>query len=285
MFIAKTIAQMREVVANARHVFGCRRVGFVPTMGALHAGHFSLIDAARRDCDFVVVSIFVNPMQFGPSEDLSRYPRPLEADLAGCREHKADAVFLPDAAEMYPPGSLTTIHVAKLTVYLCGANRPGHFDGVATVVTKLFNIVQPDVSYFGSKDYQQVAMIRRMVDDLSIPVRVEVCPTVREPDGLAMSSRNAYLAPAQRRQAVALVESLQRARDMMADGESRSAEVIGMMRRYIAERAPLGQVDYIEIVKPDTLESVREIVGPVVVALAVKFPSARLIDNMLCSRS
>jgi len=216
----------------------------VPTMGSLHEGHYALIDAARRECDFVVVSIFVNPTQFGPGEDYERYPRPLEADLAGCESHGVDAVFAPSADAMYAPGFATTVHVEGLTTGLCGRSRPGHFDGVTTVVAKLLNIVLPDVAYFGAKDYQQAAVVRRMAADLNMPLRVEVCPTVREADGLAMSSRNAYLTAEE------------------------------------ARRAPLGRIDYVEIVDPDSLQNVQTIDGPVVAALAVRFPSARLIDNM-----
>ncbi|KPK80666.1 MAG: pantoate--beta-alanine ligase, partial [Phycisphaerae bacterium SM23_33] len=252
----------------------------VPTMGSLHEGHYALIDAARRECDFVVVSIFVNPTQFGPGEDYERYPRPLEADLAGCESHGVDAVFAPSADAMYAPGFATTVHVEGLTTGLCGRSRPGHFDGVTTVVAKLLNIVLPDVAYFGAKDYQQAAVVRRMAADLNMPLRVEVCPTVREADGLAMSSRNAYLTAEERAQAPALVESLRLARRLVAEGRRDAAELADQMRRAIARRAPLGRIDYVEIVDPDSLQNVQTIDGPVVAALAVRFPSARLIDNM-----
>jgi len=279
MIVVKTIQEIRAAVAQAR-AEGQGRIGLVPTMGALHAGHFSLVQAARRECGFVVVSIFVNPTQFGPNEDLSKYPRPVEKDLAGCREHGADAVFLPEVAEMYGQGSPTTVHVARLTERLCGASRPGHFDGVCTVVTKLFHIVGADVAYFGAKDYQQATVIRRMVADLNQPVEVKLCPTLRESDGLAMSSRNVYLTPGERRQATALIESLRLAEKLIRQGERGGAKVIEAVRRHVAQNAPLGAIDYVEIVDPEALSPVETIAAPVVVALAVTFPSARLIDNM-----
>ena len=280
MKVAGTIDEIRSAVAEARRA-GAETVGFVPTMGALHDGHYSLIGAAGGECDFVVVSIFVNPTQFGPGEDLRTYPRPLEADLAGCRARGVDAVFVPQVEEMYPAGAVTTVRVAGLTAGLCGASRPGHFDGVCTVVAKLFNIVTPDVAYFGAKDYQQAVVVRRMVRDLDMPVRVQACPTVREADGLAMSSRNANLSPEERRQALALVESLRLARRLVEGGTRSAADVLQAMRRHLAERAPSGQVDYVEIVDPDSLEGVDEISCPVVAAAALRFPSAGLIDNML----
>ena len=261
-----------------------KQVGFVPTMGALHAGHFSLIEAARRECSFVVVSIFVNPTQFGPKEDLSKYPRPLEADLAGCRKHGADAVFVPSAEQMYPhgPGSVTTsVRVSGLSEHLCGASRKGHFDGVCLVVAKLFNIVAPDVAYFGAKDYQQSAVVRRMAADLDMPLEIKVCPTVREPDGLAMSSRNVYLSPAERAQATGLSQGLKLAAELVAQGQRDCSQVIQAVADHLSSAAPLGKAEYIEIIDPDSLAIVRQITAPVVMALAVKFPSARLIDNML----
>lgn len=279
MKVARTVEEIRSAVAQARSG-SARRVGLVPTMGALHGGHYSLIDAARRECDFVVVSIFVNPAQFGPDEDLRRYPRTLEADLAGCEARGVGAVFTPAPESMYPEPFSTTVHVAALTEGLCGRGRPGHFDGVATVVTKLFNIVLPDVAYFGAKDYQQAVVVRRMAADLNMPLRVEVCPTLRESDGVAMSTRNAYLSDEQRRQAPALVESLRLARRLVGRGRRDAGEVIEQMRRNIARMAPLAEIDYVRIVDPDSLADVQTIGGPVVAALAVTFPSARLIDNM-----
>ena len=279
MNIAETIEQVRREVAAARAAG--RSVGLVPTMGALHEGHYSLIAAARGQCDFVVVSIFVNPTQFAPGEDLSRYPRTIEADLAGCHERGAGLAFLPAAAEMYHPAAKTTVSVADLPETLCGQSRPGHFAGVCTVVAKLFNIVQPDKAYFGAKDYQQSVIIRRMTADLNIPVEIVVCPTVREADGLAMSSRNANLSPQERIEATALHGSLQLAADMIRHSARPAGEVIAAMRDYLAEKAPAGQVDYIQIVDPDTLADAATAQVPVLAALAVKFSRARLIDNML----
>ena len=279
MNVAKTVEEIRRFVADAR-AGGAGSVGLVPTMGALHEGHYSLIDAARRECDFVVVSIFVNPTQFGPNEDYRRYPKPLEDDLAGCEAHDVDAVFIPADGEMYPDGFATTVSVAGLTERMEGRARQGHFDGVCTVVAKLFNIVAPDVAYFGAKDYQQAAVIKRMVADLDMPLRIELCPIVREADGLAMSSRNAYLDKEERVQAAALFESLRLAERLIREGSRLAGDVSAAVRRHLAEKAPLGEIDYVEIVNPDGLEVVDIIESDVVVALAVRFPSARLIDNI-----
>ncbi len=279
MKVAKTIDEIRRLVADAR-VGGARLVGLVPTMGALHEGHYSLIDVARGECDFVVVSIFVNPTQFAPNEDYRNYPRPVENDLAGCESHGVDAVFAPSADEMYQAGFAATVKVAGLTESMEGRCRPGHFDGVCTVVAKLFNIVGPNVAYFGAKDYQQSAVIRKMVADLDMPLRIAVCPIVREADGLAMSSRNANLDDAERIQAPVLHESLRLAERLIREGERNAANVIESVQSLLGENAPLGEADYVAIVDPDSLAAVEEIESDVVVALAVKFPSARLIDNM-----
>ena len=279
MIVARTIQEIRAAVAAAKsagHV-----VGLVPTMGALHAGHYSLIDAARRQCPFVAVSIFVNPLQFGPAEDLARYPRTIEADLAGCQAHGVAAVLLPDAREMYGRPCRTVIEVPDLGRTLCGASRPGHFAGVCTVVAKLFNIVQPDVAYFGAKDFQQAAIIRRLAGDLNFPLAIEVCPTVRESDGLALSSRNAYLTPDQRREAPALWQSLQLAAEMVAARRPAAGEVVEAILAHLASRAPSGVVDYVEIVDPRELSPVERTDSKVLIALAVRFGRARLIDNIL----
>jgi pantoate--beta-alanine ligase len=278
------IAEVRKAVMAARRG-GAACVGLVPTMGALHAGHLSLIDAARARCDFVVVSIFVNPTQFGPREDFDKYPRSLEADVAGCVGRGVDLVFAPEVGEIYGAGAKTSVHVAGLSQVLCGAHRPGHFDGVCTVVLKLFNIVAPDVAYFGAKDYQQTAVIRKMVRDLDVRVGIEVCPTVREADGLAMSSRNANLSADERAQATALVESLRLAERMLAEGQTRAARIAQAMRAVLAEKAPLGAVDYVEIVDPTDLTGVEDVRAEAIAAVAVRFPSARLIDNVLLTRA
>ncbi len=279
MIVARTIQEIRAAVAGAKSAG--HAVGLVPTMGALHAGHYSLIDAARLQCPFVAVSIFVNPIQFGPSEDLAKYPRTPEADLAGCQAHGASAVLMPDVREMYPRPCRTVVDSPDLARTLCGASRPGHFAGVCTVVAKLLNIVQPDVAYFGAKDFQQAAIIRRMAEDLNFPLAIEICPIVREPDGLAMSSRNAYLTPDERRTAPALWQSLAMAADLIADRRPPASEVVEAIQAFLAAHAPGGVVDYVEIVEPRELSSVEKTDGNVLIALAVRFGRARLIDNIL----
>lgn len=280
MEILNTIQQMREWVGRQKQAG--RSVGLAPTMGALHEGHMSLIDAARAFCDAVVVSIFVNPIQFGPNEDLSKYPRTPQQDLDACKARSAAAVFMPTGDEMYPPdGRLTDVTVRRLGDTLCGANRPGHFTGVCTVVAKLFNIVQPDKAFFGAKDYQQATILRRMAADLDFPVEIVVCPIIREADGLAMSSRNVYLAPPQRRQATVLHKSLQLARQLITEKRPPASDVIAAMRQCIAAGAPGATVDYIHIVDPDDLTDVQTTDTPVCIALAVRIGTTRLIDNMV----
>lgn len=274
----ETIEQVRKYVGEARKAG--RRIGFVPTMGALHEGHRSLMRAARAACDEVIVSIFVNPTQFGPGEDFERYPRPLEADLAACREEGVGAAFCPSVAEMYPPDSVTTVTVSRLTEGLCGAHRPGHFNGVTTVVTKLFNIVQPDVAFFGQKDAQQAAVIRRMVRDLCMPVEIVVCPTVREPDGLAISSRNSYLSAGERAQALSLSAALRWAEAQVRAGQRDVESLVREMRRQIDAAGPCG-IDYIEIVDADDLRPKAVVGGRCLIALAVRIGNTRLIDNMV----
>ncbi len=278
MKIAKTIEEIRNIVADAGMTD--QKIGFVPTMGALHAGHISLIKKAKQQCEFVIVSIFVNPTQFGPNEDLNKYPRPFEADIALCKKNGVDAVFAPSAAEMYPEQNLTWVSVEKLSEPLCGKTRPTHFRGVATVCAKLFNIIQPDVAYFGQKDAQQVIIIKRMVADLNMPMRIVVCPIVREEDGLAMSSRNKYLDAKQRKDAPLLYASLQEAQLLIAGGERKSAFVKEQMKKILNISKQM-EIDYISIVNADTLEEIEEIKGAVLIALAVKMPSARLIDNIM----
>lgn len=279
MTTAKTIDEIRQLVRQAR--LEGKTIGFVPTMGALHAGHASLIEAARASCSFVVVSIFVNPTQFGPNEDFSRYPRTPDADLAVCRQYGASAVFMPSIPQMYPYGApLTEVTILDLGKHLCGASRPGHFTGVCTVVSKLFNIVLPDKAFFGAKDFQQATIIRRMTADLNFPVEIVVCPTHREADGLAMSSRNAYLSPAHRKQAVALSQTLALAKRMIQERRPRPADVTAAMRAHIAKVAPEGVIDYVEVMDRERLCPVDSTAGAVVVALAVKFGATRLIDNI-----
>ena len=279
MKTAQTIAEVRRIVADARA--GGLTVGLVPTMGGLHEGHLSLIDAARSDCDFVAVSIFVNPTQFAPGEDLSTYPGTIEADLDACDARGADLVFIPAVETMYPDGAITSVTVSELSETLCGRSRPTHFAGVCTVVAKLLNIAGPDKAFFGRKDFQQLVIVTRMVGDLDIPVEIVPCPIVREGDGLAMSTRNQRLSAAHRLQAVALYGALESAAGQIRESHPPAAEVIAAAREHISTKAPDGEIDYIEIVAPQTLRDVETTDRIVLVALAVKFPGARLIDNML----
>jgi len=278
MNVAKTIAEIRRCVRDARAAG--KTVGLVPTMGALHVGHVSLIEAAAERCDFVVVSIFVNPTQFGPGEDFEKYPRPFEEDLAICAEHGVSAVFAPSPAEMYPQENLTWVGVEKLTAPLCGRSRPGHFRGVTTVCTKLFNIVGCDVAFFGQKDAQQAVVIQRMAADLNMPLEIVVCPTVREDDGLAVSSRNKYLSAEQRKDAAQIFQSLSRCREMVEAGE-KDASAIRAEMCGILGRVPAMEIEYVSIVDAGTLEEIERIGGRVLVAVAVRLGTARLIDNIL----
>lgn len=250
----------------------------VPTMGALHEGHLSLVRRARRETAFVAVSVFVNPTQFGPGEDFEKYPRDLERDAALAQEAGADLLFAPSAVEMYPDGPTTTVRVSGPADRLEGGRRPGHFDGVCLVCCKLFNIVQPDAAFFGRKDYQQCLVVRRMVRDLDMPLEVRVCPTVREPDGLAMSSRNQYLSPEERRQAACLHRALQAAQDAASQGERDAEALRRLMRRLIAD-APLAEMDYVSVADAETLAELESVQGEAVALLAVRFGGARLIDN------
>jgi pantoate--beta-alanine ligase len=258
---------------------GGRSIAFVPTMGFLHEGHLSLMREGRRRCDVLVASIFVNPAQFGPSEDFATYPRNMERDIALSREEGVDILFTPDRGEMYPPGFQTYVQLEQLPHHLCGLSRPVFFRGVATVVSKLFHIVEPDVAVFGEKDYQQLMVIRRMVADLDLGIDVVGGPTVREQGGLAMSSRNAYLTARQRPAALSLNRALQQAAGMVAGGEREAARVVAAARDLIESFADTA-IDYIAVVDPETLEDVPVIDRPVRMALAVKVGATRLIDNL-----
>jgi pantoate--beta-alanine ligase len=276
--VVKLIPELRGQVAAARKQHDL--IGLVLTMGALHEGHASLIHKARARCGFVVVTIFVNPAQFGPREDFSRYPRTLEADLELCRREGADLVFAPDAAEVYPPGFQTTVRVQEVEQGMEGASRPGHFQGVATVVLKLFNMVQANISFFGQKDAQQARLIKQMVRDLNVPIEIEIVPTLREPDGLAMSSRNRYLDADQRRHASVLYRSLEQAHMNILAGEDRP-EVLKAEITAQIEQTPGAQLDYVAIVDWNTLKPVTQCQGRLLVAIAVRFGSTRLIDNLI----
>jgi pantoate--beta-alanine ligase len=273
-----TVAELRQALREAR--CAGKSIGLVPTMGALHEGHLSLVRAAKRECDVAVVSIFVNPSQFGPTEDFGKYPRTLQTDLDLLATCGADYVFAPATDEVYRPGHQTWIEVGTVAETLEGAIRPGHFRGVATVVLKLLNMVQPDIAYFGQKDYQQTLVIRRLVADLDVPVAIRICPIVREPDGLAMSSRNRYLSPTARKDAIVLSQSLRLAETSVKQGQ-RNATAIAAQMFALIEKAENAKIDYIAIVDPDTLEPVGTISGRTLVALAVKIDGTRLIDNCL----
>lgn len=274
--VVRTVAALRRAVGAARAEG--KSVGLVPTMGALHEGHLSLIRRSVRRADFTVVSIFVNPKQFGPNEDFDRYPHPLDRDLLLAREAGADLTFVPDVKTMYPEGFSTCVTVDGLTERLCGAERPGHFRGVTTVVAKLFNMVQPDFAFFGQKDAQQALVIRRMVRDMDMPLQVVVCPIVREADGLAMSSRNVYLTPEERSQAPVIHQALLAARRAVQDGEIVSEHLQNLIRRTI-EKASAARIEYVEIVETELLQPAAVLKGEILMAVAVRFGRTRLIDN------
>lgn len=278
MLILTSTAEVTAVSKEA-HRAG-KRVGFVPTMGALHEGHLSLVRTARAQCDVVIASVFVNPKQFGPTEDFSKYPRDAEHDSALLAAEKTDYLFLPSTEEMYPAGATSWVTVEGISEKLDGRSRPGHFRGVTTVVAKLFNIVQPDFAFFGQKDAAQVAIVNKMVLELNFDVRVVVCPIVRESGGLAMSSRNAYLNPEQRKQAAVLYRSLMRVQSLADRGESSSARLLVAGTQVMAEE-PAVKLDYFEIVNRDTLDPVSDISGGALVAVAAKVGSTRLIDNIV----
>lgn len=278
MKVSTTIAEVRSQVKEWKRQG--LSVGLVPTMGYLHEGHQSLIARAARENDRVVVSVFVNPIQFGPSEDLESYPRDFERDCTLCEKTGADLVFHPEASEMYTEDFCTYVDMDRLTKGLCGASRPVHFRGVCTVVSKLFHIVTPDRAYFGQKDAQQLAVIKRMVRDLSMDVEIVGCPIIREPDGLAKSSRNTYLSPQERRAAVVLSRALAEGRKALAEGE-RSAQAITGIIRGVLESEPLAQPEYVELVDWETLEPVETADRPVLVAIAVRIGTTRLIDNFV----
>jgi len=258
-----------------------KRVGLAPTMGYLHEGHLSLMRLLRPRCDILVASIFVNPTQFGPNEDFSRYPRDLQRDLELCAATQCDVVFHPSTDEIYPANFRTHLEVSELTDHLCGPWRPGHFRGVTTIVGILFNLVQPHLAAFGQKDAQQALVIERMVRDLRWPIEIVIAPTVREPDGLAMSSRNVYLSPNERREATALIHSLQLAQELIRQGEKTAARVIGDMRRLLEREISSPVIEYVSIVDRESLQPIERIEGRFVIALAVRIGRTRLIDNMM----
>ncbi|MEW6100808.1 MAG: pantoate--beta-alanine ligase [Candidatus Omnitrophota bacterium] len=278
MRIVHSTRQMRSIAKNLKSK-GIR-IGFVPTMGALHDGHLSLIEKARKENEIVVVSIFVNPAQFSPREDFKKYPRSLKMDLRLCKKEGVDFIFYPKAADMYPQGYKTFVSVETLSGYLCGKSRPGHFRGVTTVVLKLFNIVQPDIAYFGQKDTQQAIIIKKMVSDLNIPVKIKVMPIVREKGGLAMSSRNAYLNKPRRKDALVLYAALLLGRRLIKKGVSSASRIIKEMKELIKTKRN-AKIDYICIVDPESLRPQERIKKGCLIALAVWIGKTRLIDNII----
>ena len=281
MLIVTCIADLKQKIREARAAG--LSIGVVPTMGCLHEGHLTLMRQARKEQGFVIATLFVNPLQFGPQEDYAVYPRDLNRDSALAATTGIDVLFAPSVDEMYPAGDgkiLSFVDVEQITSTLCGAPRPGHFRGVATVVTKLFNITEADVAYFGQKDAQQVAVIRQMVEDLNFNVKIVSVPIVREPDGLALSSRNRYLNPEERQGALVLSRSLERARELLSSGERDSTVILESMCNMIAQE-PLAAIDYVSIVNTLTLEPLKKVSGAALIALAVRFGKTRLIDNLL----
>ena len=282
MLICRTPAEMHAACRTLRNAN--RTLGLVPTMGALHAGHLSLIAAARAECDAVAVSIFVNPIQFGPNEDFDAYPRTFEADCEKLTSAGVQAVFAPSAAEMFPPDNTTFVDTGELGTRLDGASRPGHFRGVATIVARLFHIVQPDRAYFGQKDAAQVAVLRRMMRDLNLPVQLTVCPIHREPDGLAMSSRNRYLSPEERSRALILSRALAAAQQLADQGETNAEVLRNAILKTFATDSEL-RIDYVAVVDPDTLLPVADTPPGALIAVAVWIGQTRLIDNLLLAPS
>jgi pantoate--beta-alanine ligase len=280
MKVFQTVSEMRVACRAAKHP-GVR-LGVVPTMGALHAGHLSLVQAARSGCGAVAATIFVNPTQFGPNEDLNRYPRTFDADCELLEKEEVDFLFAPSVEEMYPAGTETSVTVEGLSDRLCGNSRPGHFRGVTTVVSKLFHIIEPDAAFFGQKDAAQVAIIRRMVRDLNIPVEIVACPIVRDADGLAMSSRNSYLAPRDRKSALVLFRSLLAAQKLFDGGERSAEKLLEVAKKTFAEE-PAMRLDYFELVGPYSLEAIVTVARPALLAVAGIVGSTRLIDNLILS--
>ncbi|MDK2791840.1 MAG: pantoate--beta-alanine ligase [Deferribacteres bacterium] len=278
MKVVKKIDELRNVIKQEK--INGNKIGFVPTMGYLHDGHLSLIKKSKEDNDVTVCSIFVNPTQFGPGEDLDKYPRDIERDMKLLKENKCDILFYPDVKEMYPNGFYTKVTLSILTDKLCGKSRPGHFDGVATVVTKLINIVNPDSAYFGMKDYQQLLVIKRVVEDLNLDVNIVGCPIVRENDGLAMSSRNVYLTEKERESALSLSKSFKLVSQLIEKGIKNPQEIKQEVCKFI-ETHPFTKIDYVELVDIDTLENLNELKDKFLLALAVFVGKARLIDNKI----
>ncbi|MEW6170355.1 MAG: pantoate--beta-alanine ligase [Candidatus Omnitrophota bacterium] len=278
MQLIRSIKKIRDFVKQQKK--RNRTIGFVPTMGYLHEGHLSLVKQAKKDNDISILSIFVNPAQFGPKEDFKKYPRNLKHDIALAKKANVDVIFYPKVSEIYPKNYKTHICVEKLTKYLCGRSRPGHFQGVATIVTKLFNIIMPDVSYFGQKDAQQAIIIKKMVQDLNMQTKIRIMPIVRAKDGLVLSSRNIYLDKKQRKEAPILYKSLREAKSLIKNGQKSASRIISMIHKIITRNSS-GVIDYVSIVDLENLEPVKIIKNRVLIALAVWFGKTRLIDNII----
>ena len=276
--IIETVGMMQEKAEQIR--LSGKKIGLFPTLGFLHEGHLELIRQGRKRADILVMSLFVNPTQFGPNEDFDKYPRDIEGDIKKAREEGTDIVFLPPPKEMYPEGFQSMVNVEKITGFLCGKSRPGHFEGVATVVAKLFNIVKPHFALFGQKDFQQLTVIKRMVKDLNFDIEIIQVPTVREPDGLAMSSRNKYLNPEERKSALCLKKAMDMAVNMAGKGESHSEKIVASLEQLILS-FPFTSIDYINICDPETLEDIDILKDKSLLALAVRVGGTRLIDNCL----
>ena len=276
----KIIEKLGEMKALSSEIKASKkRIGFVPTMGALHKGQLSLIDVAQKETEFIIVSIFVNPLQFGTGEDFKTYPKVINQDIKLLEEYKVNVLFTPEVDEMYPEGSGTYIEVPELSNTLCGLSRPEHFKGVCTVVCKLFNIINPSLVVFGEKDAQQVIIIKRMVQDLNMRVKILIAPTVRASDGLALSSRNIYLNEDERKQAPIIYQSLIKAQNVIKEGERDSSKIKEKIKELISKKS-LAKIDYIDIVKKDNLKSIETLQGEILIAVAVRFGKARLIDNI-----
>lgn len=277
MITVSAIGQLQDELNKVRKD---HKIALVPTMGFLHEGHMSLVAEAKKKADYVVMSIFVNPTQFGPGEDFDKYPRDIERDTQLALANGVNLLFTPTVEEMYPRSSKTSVHVRDVTESLCGASRPGHFDGVSLVLTKFFNLIKPDFAFFGLKDAQQVAVIEQMVQDLNVPVEIVPCEIVREEDGLALSSRNVYLSPEERKEALILSKSLLHVKERFNEGE-RDGEVLRHEAIALISESPIANIDYVELLSYPELETVKQIEGPVIVALAVRFGKTRLIDNII----
>jgi pantoate--beta-alanine ligase len=282
MITTKSIAKIKKLVKKSKK--NDKTIGFVPTMGALHKGHLSLVNKAKKESDYLVVSIFINPLQFGPSEDFKKYPRNIKKDKQLLKKHQVNLLFYPQADKIYTPDFSTFVQEKKISKKLCGKSRPGHFQGVTTIVTKLFNIVQPDLSYFGQKDYQQALIIKKIAKDLNFATKIKIAPTIREKDKLALSSRNAYLSRKERKESRAIYRALTQAKKMIKGKEKNPKIIIKEMKKIITKE-PAAKIDYIEIRKAENLEKIKTIKGKAFIGVAVYFGKTRLIDNIIISKN